>query len=43
MSISAVGPYGHILHEIVLYVPEQDYGKGKKGFVPPVEWKVTIP
>ena len=28
---------------IVPYVPEQDYGKGKKGFVPPVEWKVTIP
>lgn len=24
-------------------VPEQDYGKGKKGFVPPVEWKVTVP
>ena len=23
--------------------PEQDYGKGKKGFVPPVEWKVTVP
>lgn len=43
MSISAVGLYGHVLHEIVLYVPEQDYGKGKKEFVPPVEWKVTIP
>ena len=28
---------------IVPCVPEQDYGKGKKGFVPPVEWKVTIP
>lgn len=28
---------------IVPYVSEQDYGKGKKGFVPPVEWKVTVP
>lgn len=43
MSFSAGGLFGQILHEIVLCVPEQDYGKGKKGFVPPVEWKVTIP
>ena len=43
MSSSAEGLCGQILHKIVPYVPGQDYGKGKKGFVPPVEWKVTIP
>lgn len=26
---------------IVPYTPEQDYGKGQKGFVAPKEWKVT--
>ena len=29
--------------KIVPYVPEQDYGKGKKGFVAPPEWRVTKP
>lgn len=28
---------------IVPYIPEQDYGKGRKGFVPPHEWRVTLP
>jgi arylsulfatase B len=28
---------------IVPYVPEQEYGKGMKGFKAPKEWKVTLP
>ncbi len=28
---------------VLPYIPEQDYGKGKKGFVPPHEWRVTLP
>ena len=28
---------------IIPYVPEQEYGKGMKGFKAPKEWKVTLP